>query len=198
MNYLAHACLSFGHPDILLGNMVSDFVKGKKQYDFPSMVQKGIRLHRAIDAFTDIHPATQEIKKFFRPHYRLYSGAFTDIVYDYFLANDENEFHDSNALKLFCEKTYTSLKTNIEWQPGMFQAMFPYMKSQNWLYYYRYDSGIERSFAGMVRRARYIHESQVAFEIFLKNKTEMQHSYHSFYPSVKNYAKLTIDQLLAE
>ena len=30
MNYLAHAYLSFGDPGILTGNMISDFVKGKR------------------------------------------------------------------------------------------------------------------------------------------------------------------------
>jgi acyl carrier protein phosphodiesterase len=35
MNYLAHACLSFGRPDILVGNMISDHIKGKKQFDYP-------------------------------------------------------------------------------------------------------------------------------------------------------------------
>ncbi len=35
MNYLAHAYLSFGDPDILAGNMISDFVKGKKKFDYP-------------------------------------------------------------------------------------------------------------------------------------------------------------------
>jgi acyl carrier protein phosphodiesterase len=29
MNYLAHAVLSFQQPDILTGNMISDFVKGR-------------------------------------------------------------------------------------------------------------------------------------------------------------------------
>ena len=42
MNYLAHACLSFGKPDILLGNMINDFIKGKKQFDYPAAIQKGI------------------------------------------------------------------------------------------------------------------------------------------------------------
>ncbi|KAF0239868.1 MAG: hypothetical protein FD183_1294 [Chitinophagaceae bacterium] len=49
MNYLAHAYLSFNEPSILLGNMISDYVKGKKQYDYPLLIQKGIHLHRAID-----------------------------------------------------------------------------------------------------------------------------------------------------
>ncbi len=35
MNYLAHAYLSFNDPEILVGNMISDFVKGKKKFDYP-------------------------------------------------------------------------------------------------------------------------------------------------------------------
>ena len=39
MNYLAHAYLSFGNEDILVGNMISDFVKGKKKYDYSITIQ---------------------------------------------------------------------------------------------------------------------------------------------------------------
>lgn len=198
MNYLAHACLSFGQPGILLGNMASDFVKGRKQYEFPRGIQKGIQLHRAIDAFTDIHPATQELKKFFKPHYRLYSGAFADIVFDYFLANDEKEFINSDALNLFCYHTYISLRSNMDFFPPGFRVIFPYMVEQNWLYNYQYDSGIEKSFAGMVMRARYMHDSHMAYEIFIKNKLEMQYCYKNFYPSVKKFAMLTLHRLTAE
>lgn len=65
MNYLAHAYLSFGNPEILMGNMISDFVKGKTKFDYPVGIQKGIALHRMIDNFTDTHAATKEAKEFF-------------------------------------------------------------------------------------------------------------------------------------
>lgn len=98
MNYLAHAYLSFNHPDILVGNMISDFVKGKKKFDFPQDIQKGIMLHRMVDTFTDTHEATKEAKEVFRPHYRLYSGAFVDVIYDHFLAADPSEFSEPALL----------------------------------------------------------------------------------------------------
>ena len=66
MNFLAHAILSFNDPDILTGNMISDHVKGKSQYDFSPGIQKGIRLHRAIDRFTDLHPVTKAAKIYYR------------------------------------------------------------------------------------------------------------------------------------
>ena len=64
MNYLAHAYLSFNRPGILVGNMISDFVKGKKKYDYPPDILSGIDLHRAIDDFTDMHPVTKSAKQF--------------------------------------------------------------------------------------------------------------------------------------
>ena len=51
-----------------MGNMISDFVKGKKKFDYPPGIQKGIMLHRAIDTFTDTHEATKLAKEVFRPH----------------------------------------------------------------------------------------------------------------------------------
>ena len=72
MNYLAHAYLSFNKPEILIGNLISDFVKGKKKFDYSTGIQKGIALHRAIDQFTDDHAITQSAKLFFKPAYRLY------------------------------------------------------------------------------------------------------------------------------
>ena len=63
MNYLAHAYLSFSDNEILAGNMISDFVKGKTRYDYPAGIQEGITLHREIDRFTDDHPAVKKKQK---------------------------------------------------------------------------------------------------------------------------------------
>ncbi|MEP7165242.1 MAG: ACP phosphodiesterase [Ferruginibacter sp.] len=196
MNYLAHAYLSFNQPQILVGNMISDFVKGKKQFDYELPVQKGIKLHRAIDSFTDEHPATKEMKKVFKPAYGLYAGAFADIVYDYFLANDTNEFASTKILEQFSLNTYTILEKQIIITPSMFQQMFPYMKSQDWLSNYRHESAIQKSFAGMTRRAKYITESDTAFNIFENNITMMQPCYDEFFPLLKKHAAYTLQELL--
>jgi len=196
MNYLAHAYLSFGQPPILVGNMISDFVKGKKQYDYPPMIQKGIRLHRSIDTFTDDHPVTKEMKQVFRPVYGLYAGAFTDIVYDYFLANDQNEFASAAVLEQFSHDTYAILENGLAGMPPIFQQMFPYMKTHNWLYNYRHRWGIQKSFAGMTRRAKYITESDTAFKIFEDNLPALENSYAEFFPLLKNHAAYTLQQLL--
>ncbi len=196
MNYLAHAYLSFNLPEILVGNMISDYIKGKKQFDYPLPVQKGITLHRLIDNYTDTHTATQELKSFFRPQYRLYSGAFADVVYDHFLANDKNQFAGEHELKQFSIHTYQELEKHKELFPPPFQKMFPYMREHDWLYNYQHLWGIEKSFGGLVRRAVYLSESAIAFEVFTENYNAMQACYDNFFPDLKKYTVGQLDELL--
>lgn len=188
MNFLAHAVLSFNHPAILTGNMISDFVKGKRKFGYPLSIQKGISLHREIDNFTDFHKVTAKAKEFFRPQYRLYSGAFVDIVYDHFLALDKQQFEENNGLENFTINTFNLLDENTSYLPLAFQKIFSYMKSQNWLFEYRLKEGIGKSFTGLVHRAAYLNESEIAFEIFNEHYKEFENCYQEFFPELKEFA----------
>ncbi|MDB5210880.1 MAG: hypothetical protein JWQ30_1707 [Sediminibacterium sp.] len=197
MNYLAHAYLSFHHPDILVGNMISDFVKGKKQFDYPPAVQKGIRLHRAIDTFTDLHPATKQAKEYFKPAVGPYAGAFMDVAYDHFLALDDKQFPE-NALGVFAQEVYAQLIEREPVLPERFTRMLPYMSSQNWLYNYQFKEGIEKSFGGVVRRAQYLTDSSQVYHLFLQHYDSLKEYYNEFFPDVKNFASSQFDALLRQ
>ncbi|WP_153797062.1 acyl carrier protein phosphodiesterase [Foetidibacter luteolus] len=187
MNYLAHAYLSFGHPDILAGNMISDYVKGNKKFDYTEAVQQGIMLHRMIDTFTDNHDATARAKEVFKASVGLYAGAFVDVAYDHFLAKDAGIFNSGEDLLNFSHSTYHTLAPYQPVMPQRFASMFPYMRQQNWLYNYQFTWAISNSFEGVVRRAAYLNESAGAFDAFLKEYDELQACYNSFFPQVKNY-----------
>lgn len=195
MNYLAHAYLSFNQPHLLSGNMISDFIKGKKQFDFDPPIQQGIKLHRAIDHFTDTHPLVKEMKLPFKEKYGLYAGAFTDIVCDYFLANDTHEFSTHEQLAAFANETYGSLEDQLHLLPETFQRIFVYMKQYNWLYNYRQATSIQKSFAGIVNRAKYMNDSITAYHIFTENIGYFQPLYNEFFPLLKSHALLTIENL---
>lgn len=194
MNFLAHARLSFGQPGLLVGNMISDFVKGKQQFAYPDAIRQGIVLHRQIDQFTDEHPVTKEAKEIYRPIYRLYSGAFIDVVYDHFLANDPNEFTDGGLFD-FAQQTYNTLQEQYEHLPEVFAGMLPYMKTQNWLYNYRTIDGISKSMAGLVRRSAYLNDSAPAVVILQNNYDELKSLYSRFWADVKVFAGQQHQQL---
>lgn len=195
MNYLAHAYLSFMHEDVLVGNLISDFVKGRKKFDYAAGVQKGISLHRSIDTFTDDHPVTKEAKKYFRVAVGLYAGAFVDVVYDHFLAVDAVSWQQQ-SLQSFTAFVYETLDYNYEVLPQKLRLMLPYMKKQNWLYNYQFEWGIQRSFEGLVRRAVYLDSSVAAFENFTDHYSRLKELSGIFIPDVKKFASARFEQLL--
>jgi acyl carrier protein phosphodiesterase len=197
MNYLGHAYLSFDSPEILVGNMISDFIKGSARFSFSGNIQKGIALHRMIDEFTDSHAATKKAKEIFRPHYRLYSGPILDVVYDHFLASDISIFNDA-SLKQFSLRTYMHLEHHHPHLPERFKHVFFYMRTENWLYNYKNESGIRKSLHGLARRAAYIKESDTAFELFMENYGLLERHFRDFFEDVKLFAKEKFHELISK
>ncbi|MBS1660259.1 MAG: DUF479 domain-containing protein [Bacteroidetes bacterium] len=193
MNYLAHAYLSFGIPEITVGNLISDFVKGKKKFDYPARIQQGITVHRAIDEYTDTHALTRRAKLVFSEAYGLYSGAIVDVVYDHFLANDTTIFAGPVQLKAFAQKVYTQLSDGQAFLPERFARMFHYMRTQDWLSNYRYMEGIYNSLAGLARRAAYMKDSEQACRLFDRNYTELQACYTEFFPGLKDFVRQKLE-----
>lgn len=195
MNFLAHAYLSFGHPHVLAGNMISDFIKGKRKFDYDPLIQLGISLHRSIDNFTDAHPVTHEARQYFRKEYGLYSGAFIDVVYDHFLATDKNEFSSGKLLE-FSSVTYSQLESFYTIFPDRFRLLFPFMKQQNWLYHYKDREGIYNSFKGLVRRALYMNDADPAIRIFERNYKELNAAYNEFFPALKEFSFSSFQEMI--
>ena len=195
VNYLAHAYLSFDFPDIVLGNLISDFVKGKRQFDYPTAVRTGITLHRAIDTFTDGHPATKQAKSCFKADYGLYSGPLTDVAYDHFLANDPLIFPKPENLADFAQRTYDQLGDRASLFPDRFSRLFPYMRDHDWLFGYRSKTGIFASFGGLARRAAYMPPPEQACRLFELHYQELRQSYTIFFPELRQFAAQTLHNL---
>ncbi len=88
MNFLAHLALSGNRAEIMVGNLMGDFVKGRLDGRFPAGIQFGLELHRRIDRFAE------DSEHFIRSRHRidgrfgLFRGALVDLFYDHFLARN--------------------------------------------------------------------------------------------------------------
>lgn len=195
MNYLGHAYLSFGGAELLAGNMMGDHVKGLAALDtFPDGIRKGLLLHRAIDQYTDSHKSTAEAKKIFRPQYGLYAGAITDILVDYFLANDPACFVNDQTLFDFSQQVYRQLETQVQYFPGSFVPYFQSMRQHNWLYHYRSKEGIQRSLYGLQRRAKHLPEVRIAFDLFEAHEVLLHQLYQSFVHDIVAFVKIAVNE----
>lgn len=188
MNFLAHAYLSFDMPSTLVGNMTADFVHGRQQKAFAPAIQKGIRIHHAIDTFTDMHEVTIRARNRLKRACGRYSGVFLDVIYDHFLANDDHFFSDQ-SLADFAQKTYHTLDRFENILPENFRHVFFYMKQQNWLYGYRSKEGVNHAFKGIYRRAKFLWESEAAFQAFEFHYGELKKDYAEFMPELVEFVK---------
>ena len=191
MNFLAHSYLSFSEEQ-LVGNMIADFVKNRDVARLPESIQKGIKLHRAIDTFTDVHPLIHEAKAPFRPLVRLYSGAFVDVAFDYFLANDTTE-NSQREWQEHSREVYAVLRRYEEFLPEVFKKVLDKMQQDDWLYNYRNEWGIEYSFRNVVNKAQFLDKTTNVFPAFLANKDFLREKYEIFFPEIKSFAQDFVD-----
>lgn len=195
MNYLGHAFLSFGNPEILVGNIIGDYVKGNLAVEkYPPGIQKGIRLHRQIDDFTDRHAAAILAKNIFRPDYGLYAGAIADVLWDHFLANDPRFFPTVKDLERFSQETYSHIEAYEDVLPEKFRPAFASMKQHNWLYHYRTVRGVENALKGLVYRASYLEDTTRAYQLFLQYFYELNQRYFELVDDVVPFVKNKIQE----
>lgn len=188
MNYLAHAYLSFKDDDILIGNMIADYVKGKQIDAFAPNVQRGIKIHRQIDEFTDLHPVVKETKQVYREAVGRYDGSFLDITFDHFLALDNMEEPGEGWLNftLDCYRTVDDQLMNL---PPDFVSFYGYMKAENWLYNYRHRWLIEKNFARFAYHIKYLPNDAPAYQAFAANYKTLSDAYKEFFPELKSFVK---------
>lgn len=161
MNFLAHIYLSGDDELVRIGNFMGDTIHGHKPDEFPTLIRKGILLHRAIDSFTDQHPVFRQSTKRLHPTYHHYAGVIVDIFYDHFLAKNFSRYH-TTPLADFAQDFYRSLHDNYDTLTERTKNLMPYMIEYDWLTSYQSIEGISRILVQMDNRT--------------KNKSGMGHS----------------------
>lgn len=186
MNFLAHAYLSFGNTELIVGNLIADTIKGRQIESFPIAIQEGIVLHRIIDSFTDNHPVVKQAKHIFDHTAGRYCGPFLDVAYDHFLALDHTNMPDG-GWESYATTCYSAIESFGDILPSRFCSMYLYMKKENWLSNYGRKWLIEKSFYRMAQRANYLADNISVYSDFEKHYDELRASYEAFFPDLKKY-----------
>jgi acyl carrier protein phosphodiesterase len=189
MNFLAHLYLSGDDADVMTGNFIGDFVRGRNLTEqFGQKIARGIELHRAIDAFTDHHAIVRQSKTRLRAKYGHYSGVIVDIFYDHFLALNWNQY-STEPLGQFARKAYGHLAERESILPGRVKQMMPYMIRGNWLVNYATFEGMKQALGGMARRATFDSKMDQAIDDLRADHEEFQTDFDQFFPELVTYSK---------
>ena len=150
MNFLAHLFLSGDASELLVGNLMGDFVKGRLDGRFPPGIERGILLHREIDSFAGRSRHFLRSKRRLDQSFGLYRGVLVDLFYDHFLAAHWEDYADV-PLPAFISDAWRVLCEHKEFLPDKLQRIMPFM-FRDWLPSY---SDIEGIAAGLQRISRF-------------------------------------------
>lgn len=184
MNYLGHLVLSGKNDEVLFGNFIADSIKGSSYLDWPKDIQNGILLHRFIDSFTDSNENYLKGKRRFYDQYPKVGGVINDIIYDYLLWQYELEYQTINLHKEIT-RFYNVLDTYKSKMPENLRFMYGYMKRDNWLLNYKYESGIKRALNGIGRRMKYSNNLEQSFQVVKTNFDTYNLEFKLFFEEIK-------------
>lgn len=188
MNFLAHIYLSFDDKEITLGNFMADSIRGNKYQHLPPRVQKGIKLHRFIDTFTDTHAIPKISSKRLHENYSHYSRVIVDIFYDHFLAKNWHVYSDV-PLEIFVDNFYDLLEDNYEILPDGVKRMMPYMIADNWIFNYSKMDGIARVLNGMNRRTKNKSKMNFAIVDLEEHYSAFENEFTEFFEELITFSK---------
>jgi len=127
---------------------LGDFVKGSDLSHLPINWQQGIRLHRAIDTYTDNHDLVQGLK-IELGDMRRYGGIVLDIVFDHILAKNfaylpVSDTNEALELPGFSALVYADFKHQSHLQPDNFRLVSQRMAAMDWLTSYQHEDVLGR------------------------------------------------------
>ncbi len=183
MNYLAHALLAGGDPDLEVGGVLGDFVRGRPDPALPPRLRAGILLHRTVDSYTDRHAEVCAARARFDPPWRRYAGILLDVWFDHCLARD---FAAWSALPLdrFSLRLRRRLQARDPWLPPALRRFAAYMRVHDLPAGYADADQVGQALAGIGRRLKRPNPLARALPVLQDRDALLQRHFAAFFPDL--------------
>jgi acyl carrier protein phosphodiesterase len=189
MNYLAHLLLADDTDASRIGNLLGDFTRGSisnLEKKYPAELVRGIRMHRAVDRFTDSHELFKQARTLLAHDRRRFAGIIVDICFDHFLCTHWSDYCDL-PLQEFIASVYSALDEHPEWRAGRLADAFPMMRNEDWLARYATLEGIENTLFRVSRRSERVGKIAGGIHDLRENYAEFEKLFHAFMPDLLEF-----------
>lgn len=187
MNVLAHALVAGPSPPLQVGGVMGDFVRGRPDPALPEALRAGIRLHRAVDAFTDAHPQVVAARRLFDPPWRRYAGVLIDVWFDHLLAQDFRR-HAGTDLDAFSRILRGHLRAHDERIPSRMRRFVDYMERHDLPAGYADRAMIGQVLEGLSRRLSRANPLAEALPQLDARDAALARHFEAFFPELDAYA----------
>lgn len=199
MNLLAHALLAYATLDDIdgqrcTGAVMADYFTGQRLEDYPQGIRTGIRQHRAIDAFTDLHPRFASCRQAIAdsgapPHT---AGILTDVFFDHVLASEWDRWGRplcGLGLAPFEQRLYALFDGTRAWHSPVFAQVCPWIVSMSWFTAWAHRDGIRRTLSGLSRHMSGAVDLAASMTILDRLDATIRLDFAEFWPDLVNFAR---------
>ncbi len=149
----------------------------------------GILMHRAVDVFTDRHPAFLKARALLAPERRRFAGIVVDIFFDHFLSLRWERWMVGSKRE-FIDRFYTEL---LAFRLPEITTEFPQvtarMIEQDWLGTYATLDGMDLTLRRVAARSPRLAVMIDSMEDLLGNFPEFEECFEEFFPDVRGFAR---------
>lgn len=184
MNYLGHLRVAPTDPLVRIGNLLGDFMQGVELAALPAPLRVGVEQHRALDRFTDAHPAFRRSRGRVPPRLRRFAGVLVDVFYDHFLARDWHRWGDGRPLPEFTAEVYRDLRQHAGLLPERLARAAPRMAQHDWLGSYGDLALVDVTLARMAGRLRRASPLAEGGAVLRANHAALADDFAAFFPAV--------------
>ena len=188
MNFLAHCALAGADGDLIVGSFLGDFVKGPVATTLPTNVQRGVRLHRRIDAYSNVQADIRTSVARFPRELRRIAPVFVDLIADHFLARDF-ERHHGEALADFSARTYEALDAGARWLTDDAASFRRFVEDSDMFARYRRIETVTRGFRRVAERLGMTATVEPAVAAFRARYEEFGADFERYYPDIRMHAE---------
>ena len=194
MNFLAHFHLAWPDEGLIAGGLEGDYYKGWLRGDLHPAIERGVKLHRAIDAHTDNHQLIAELRNHFPAKIRRYAGILIDISFDHYLTRHWATYSDLGRAE-FTTAVYRALTAQQDHMGPGSRAMLARMLEHDILNRYEHWDAVPATAARIgerFRRGNPLLELESQMEPV---RDKLEQTFLEFYPLLLEFSKIEQSRL---
>ena len=172
----------------MAGGLEGDYYKGPLGSDLPAPIAQGVRLHRAIDAYTDSHPLVVQLRRDFPGHLRRYAGILIDLSFDHYLSKHWHLYSDL-PLEQFNAGIYRALTSQEQALSAGSRRMLARMLEHDILGRYRDWETVPASAARIGQRFRRGNPLTDTGADLDPVRDQLEQAFLGFYPQLQAFSK---------
>lgn len=188
MNYLAHTALAKPNPYSLVGNLLGDFCKGVQLEQLPAPILAGLANHRAVDRFTDQHPAVLQAKHYFSVQRRRFAGIALDVLFDHFLIRHWQRFYPQSFVH-YKRNLYTELANAEYLMPETMAMTMRSVRTHDWFATYQQLPQLGIALDCIAKRIRFNNQFAGIISEIQPRYAELEQSFLLFYPQLQQHVQ---------